>query len=67
MAETKASKPSIEYQQDSDGNHHIGVTVDKVFIPFASRSAVDMADRVEAGKSPEAKAAAGEPAETEGE
>ena len=62
MAEAK-----VEYQQDKDGNHHIGVTKDGVFVPFASRDAVDFADRHEALQSPEAKAAAGEPAESESE
>lgn len=48
-----------EHVEHPDGSHSFGVTVDGVFIPFVTLDAVQVADRVAAGKSPEAQAAAG--------
>ena len=67
MAESKSSSGGVEHRVDSDGNHHVGVEHEGVFVPFATRDAVDFADRVEAGKSPEAQAAAAPASEEGGE
>jgi hypothetical protein len=67
MASGASSKTTGDYAEQvvhPDGSVSIGVTVDGVFLPFVTLDAVQVADRVEAGKSPEAKEARGE---TEGE
>jgi hypothetical protein len=52
-----AAKSDVQHVVNPDGSHSIGVTVDKVFIPFQTIDEVHILDRVAAGKSPEAGAA----------
>jgi hypothetical protein len=61
MAAAKSEKANVEYHQDANGDHHVGVKLGGVFVPFASVDAQTASDRVAAGKSPEAKEAAGSP------
>ena len=58
MAASKSASGDVKHVVDANGDHHIGVEHDGVFVPYATVAATTIADRVEAGKSPEAKAAA---------
>jgi hypothetical protein len=66
VAPSKSNGGSVSHRVNADGSHSIGATVDGVFVPFASLDGAYVADRVEAGKSPEAEAAA-EADNTEGQ
>lgn len=67
MAATKSASADVKHVVSADGAHQIGVTIDKVFVPFVSLEGAYVASLVAAGKSPEAQAASGAPAEEEGE
>lgn len=58
MAPAK-SESAVTHQVLPNGDHGIGPTIDGVFVPFAVKDPAHVATLVEAGKSPEAKAAAG--------
>lgn len=58
MAPAK-SESAVEHHVLPNGDHGIGPTIDGVFVPFAQLDANYVHSLVEAGKSPEAKAAAG--------
>lgn len=52
-----AAAKTVSYQENADGTHSLGVKLDGVFVPFVTLEPHYVADRIAAGKSPEAKAA----------
>ena len=54
---TSKKDPEVTYGVLPGGDHAIGVTIDGVFVPFASLDPDYVQGRVESGKSPEAQGA----------
>lgn len=57
---TQAKDGGVSHQVNADGTHSIGVTLDGVFVPFATLEGAYVKSLADAYNSPEAKDARGE-------